>query len=268
MGTIDVIVPVHPEGWTEVTSPEFHGELIRATQWDLKQCQQCHGREYSGGTSRISCEPCHAAPDGPEACFTCHGSANNPAPPLDLDDNMESLFPGVAAHQEHLVSALQSKPMACSECHIVPTEMHAAGHVGSDLPAELIFGGPLGNAVTNEPTTEDYDLLLPTTTPDPSYDIQTMTCSGSYCHGNFKNGNNFTVAWTMVGTGEAECGTCHGGPSTGDPLPKTVAEGGSHPGFPSCSLCHGDVVDDNLNIIDQEKHVNGKLNVFGTERDS
>ena len=41
----------------------------------MKQCQQCHGSNYNGGTAQSSCynSGCHNTPGGPEACNTCHG---------------------------------------------------------------------------------------------------------------------------------------------------------------------------------------------------
>jgi hypothetical protein len=50
-------------------------------------------------------------------------------------------------------------------------------------------------------------------------------------------------------------------------LPKTSAEGGTHPNNLNCSGCHGDVVNASLSFVNAGKHINGKLNVFGTERD-
>jgi predicted CxxxxCH...CXXCH cytochrome family protein len=106
----------------------------------------------------------------------------------------------------------------------------------------------------------------------PAYNAQTVTCSNNYCHGNFKNGNpTNAMVWNVYTAASTACGTCHGNP--GKPtlaeraLPKTPAEGGTHPNVLACASCHGDVVNASLQIIDVTKHVNGKLNVFGTERD-
>lgn len=201
-------------------------------------------------------------------CSSCHGSVTSPAPPPDVSGQTNLVVRGVGAHQEHLNASVLSSSVRCSECHRVPNEINSVGHLDSDLPAEVLFGGPLGETVTNEPTTEDYDLELPASiTPRPTYDPETVTCSDTYCHGNFKNGNIATVVWTSVGAGEAACGTCHGDPATGNPLPRSRAQGGTHTDFTRCSLCHADVVDDNLNIIDTDRHINGKLDVFGTQRD-
>ena len=67
----------------------------------------------------------------------------------------------------------------------------------------------------------------------------------------------------------AECGTCHGDPTKATlsekALPKTSAEGGTHPNVLTCSGCHGGVVDSNLKIISPSKHMDGKLNLFGSD---
>ena len=76
-------------------------------------------------------------------------------------------------------------------------------------------------------------------------------------HGNFTNGNNFSPQYG--GTEQAKCGTCHGTAATGNPLP-----GGTHTTVATCSFCHAGVIDANMNIIDKSKHINGKLDKFGT----
>jgi predicted CxxxxCH...CXXCH cytochrome family protein len=262
---------VHPEGWaTTTSSADFHGKYIRAQQWQMSSCWTCHGRNYAGGVSQVSCLTCHTKPGGPENCTTCHGSTN-PAPPPDLDGNTAMTLQTVGAHQSHLVGAGTTDGIRCSECHVVPTSVYASGHVDSGPPAEVIFGDSLANTPTNEPTTRDYDVSLPTITPTPTWNPATLKCTNTYCHGDFKNGNNYSPSWTSVGTGEARCGTCHGDVTKSTlaerALPKTSEEGGTHPNSTQCSVCHVGIVDANLNIIDKTKHINGKLNVFGDERD-
>lgn len=261
---------VHPEGWATTSSADFHGEYIREQQWQMSSCWTCHGRNYAGGVSQVSCLTCHGKPGGPESCTTCHGSTN-PAPPPDLDGNTSTTVRTVGAHQSHLVGAGTSNGIHCSECHMVPTSVYAAGHVDSGPPAEVFFRDSLANTVTNEPTTMYYDVSLPTTTPVPTWNPSTLKCSNTYCHGDFKNGNNYSPTWTFVGTGEARCGTCHGDvtkPTLAErALPKTTSSGGTHPNSTQCSVCHVGIVDANLNFINKAKHMNGKLNVFGDERD-
>lgn len=270
---------VHPDGWSgrDVVGlppppppPNFHGNYIRAQEWQMSSCWSCHGRDYEGGITQISCKTCHSKPGGPENCTTCHGSTNA-APPRDISRNRATTARGVGAHQAHLLGSSTTDGVRCSECHRVPRSVYVPGHVDSGLPAEIMFADSIANVVTNEPGTIDYDLSLPTFRPMSKWDPGTLRCSNTYCHGYFKNGNNYSPAWTSVGTGEARCGTCHGDVTRATlaerALPKTSARGGTHPNTTQCSVCHVGVVDANLSFIDKTKHINGRLNVFGTERD-
>ena len=72
---------LHGRGWISTASANFHGNAIRAANWDMRSCQACHGTLYDGGKVGVSCRDCHTGGAGPENCATCHGSANNPAPP-------------------------------------------------------------------------------------------------------------------------------------------------------------------------------------------
>jgi predicted CxxxxCH...CXXCH cytochrome family protein len=140
------------------------------------------------------------------------------------------------------------------------------------------MSGFLPHVVTNETTTVDWDPALRVFTPQPEYSATSLSCSNVYCHGHFKNGNDtLVVKWTDpdAQTGAA-CGTCHGDVTRPTPadraLPKTTARGGTHPNVTTCFACHykvtqGDLIDANLNFVDKTKHINGRLNVFGTERD-
>jgi predicted CxxxxCH...CXXCH cytochrome family protein len=261
---------VHTDGWSTPASLSFHGKYIRAQQWQMSSCAPCHGTNYAGGMSQVSCLTCHAKPGGPENCTTCHGSSN-PAPPRDINGNTATTVRGVGSHQAHVVGTSITDGVRCSECHRVPQSLYVAGHVDSDLPAEVVFQDTVAKTVTNEPTTVDYDLVLPLFTPSPTWSPSSLQCSNTYCHGDFKNGNNYSPVWTSVGAGEARCGTCHGDvtkPTLAErALPKTSARGGTHPNTTQCAQCHVGVIDANLTFVDKTKHINGKLNVFGAERD-
>jgi predicted CxxxxCH...CXXCH cytochrome family protein len=264
-------IVVHKSGWIDPTSSYFHGNAIRDSGWDMSLCKKCHGQRYDGGTTGISCLTCHTNPTGPEYCTTCHGGANNAAPPRDLYHNTDGSSRGVGAHQRHLMGGSISGGMPCSSCHIVPAGLYVVGHVDSQLPAEVPLNSPIGRTVTNEPSTTDYDPTLPLIVPDPLYDAGTISCGNSYCHGSFKNGNFFAPIWNDATGTQMACGTCHGDvtkPTLAERArPKNAAEGGTHPSSTSCSNCHGDVVNSSLSIIDKTKHINGKLNVSGQERD-
>jgi hypothetical protein len=68
-------------------------------------------------------------------------------------------------------------------------------------------------------------------------------------------GANYTPVWTK-GSTDAACGKCHGLPPTGHlPYPLT-----------QCGICHMGIISGTGTIIDKVKHINGKINVFDTER--
>ena len=68
-------------------------------------------------------------------------------------------------------------------------------------------------------------------------------------------GANESPGWTGGGGGGA-CASCHALPPAGH-MPFALS---------SCVNCHTGVVNGAGNIIDKTKHINGKVNVFGSER--
>lgn len=48
----------HPESWAQMSVSDNHGDKV--LQSGLASCAECHGKDYSGGTSKISCFKCHA----------------------------------------------------------------------------------------------------------------------------------------------------------------------------------------------------------------
>src|SRR5512135_2432417 len=51
---------IHPEGWDQPASAEFHGAYLKDRRYDTKECQPCHAARLNGGTSKTSCFTCHA----------------------------------------------------------------------------------------------------------------------------------------------------------------------------------------------------------------
>jgi predicted CxxxxCH...CXXCH cytochrome family protein len=220
---------VHPAGWIDPPSPAFHGKEIRSQGWQMESCLKCHGNDYRGGIAEVSCLTCHE--NTPEDCTTCHGGLVDdlPAPPPDIDGNTESTARGVGAHTHHLEEGELRVAVECSSCHRVPSSVYQAGHVDSDLPAEVVFSG-----------------LAVADSAKPTWDGE--SCSNVYCHGNFELGNKDNAPiWTLVDGSQAECGTCHGLPP---PEP--------HPQIALCQVCHSAVVDADREIIDKTKHINGQ----------
>ncbi|MCA9733080.1 MAG: CxxxxCH/CxxCH domain-containing protein [Deferribacteres bacterium] len=222
----------HPTGWMSTSSANFHGIFIRVSSWNLKQCQDCHGDDYSGGLVGSSCLSCH--PSSPEGCTVCHGGMDNNsgAPPEDIDGNHLTSARGIGAHTAHLSTGKLSTGFACETCHTVPGTFDVAGHVDSDLPAEIHFGGLARQEGAN-----------------PTWDG--TTCQNSYCHGNFTMGDQTNdPTWTISDGTQAACGTCHSLPPQG-----------RHSKNDRCHLCHSDVVSSTNKIINNVLHINGKADV-------
>lgn len=252
-------INTHKEGILDHDSPNFHGNLVRQSNWDLKACQSCHDANYSGGITGASCLSCHTQPKGPEACNTCHGDFDDPniiAPPEDTNDNANTDSVGVGAHVHHLYDNELGSEIDCSTCHEVPQDYFDPGHTDSPLPAEVILN----------------NLAIHNIAVNANYDYSIATCSSVYCHGNFEFlkdsstnqfaytsdkmiGNTRSMIWNQVDGSQAECGSCHNLPPEGH-ISATID---------ACGSCHSGIVDSEGNIVDSlsYKHINGEKNVFG-----
>lgn len=240
---------LHPSGWIDPSSADFHGAWFSGNDWNLNGCKSCHGGDYSGGTSGVSCNTCHTG--GPEACNTCHGNNNHIYPPLALNGASQNTDRGVGSHVKHMITDSTkrfSKVVPCIECHLAVSSFSDPNHIIKDRKnaAGVVFG-TLANTVTEG------------ITPNPQWDQNQQTCSSVYCHGMFKNGNN-SAAPVFNDPSSVVCGSCHGNPTTGSALP-----GGTHPSlYPSitqCWLCHGGVMNSNGTFKDRTRHVNGIVDI-------
>lgn len=203
---------IHPSGILDPESADFHGRELERRDWDFALCATCHGEDLDGGTAGVSCTECHQ--EGVTACTTCHAAE-----------------PETAAHPAHLAR------YQCDDCHQVPERWDAEGHIlrgghADPAPAEVTFGEAAGwrPGFANEGG-------------EPSYDSDSGTCSGVYCHGDPLGdaaADNPRPVWTA--SGQAECGSCHGEP------PASHAEG------TACATCHPS----------SAPHIDGEL-AIGTE---
>ncbi|KAA3618893.1 MAG: hypothetical protein DWQ05_05860 [Calditrichaeota bacterium] len=86
----------HPQGWELDSGVNSHTTFLQANNFDYSSCKNCHGEDFTGGSSGISCNKCHdgfphldswvaAGPDGHntflknkdydmESCKSCHGA--------------------------------------------------------------------------------------------------------------------------------------------------------------------------------------------------
>jgi predicted CxxxxCH...CXXCH cytochrome family protein len=234
------------------------------TQVDGTQaaCGTCHGlpppAPHSPSNACSSCHDTVAADDvtiakpaqhvdgkvnviGGSTCHGCHGSETSSAPPRDTHGNTATDAIGVGAHQRHLQAAAMSNPIACDQCHSVPSSMsHSNGAV------ELTWGA-----------------LARAKGLTPRFNPTAATCSTVWCHAPIgygqsvagtAGGSNHAPTWTRVGASQAACGTCHANPPGTGAHGKHVRAG--------CDACHSGYSSSSVN---RANHVNGKVDVGGSQ---
>ena len=223
------------------------------------ECTTCHGQNYGGQSIAPSCNACHASAgwaNWQQSCSFCHGLVNETtkggydfalhpewaAPPFDVNGRVNGANgPAVGAHQAHVATNPTRGPIACSECHEVPaTAIHTLNN-----SIDILFG-PLSRSGQANPT----------------WNSGTLTCSATYCHGNFQygsvQGNGASLAWGETLTG---CTTCHDMPPSGHTPVGSAASG--------CFGCHPDTVLSNGSIdLGKGRHINGVKDVTGGACDS
>ncbi|HEY7724121.1 MAG TPA: CxxxxCH/CxxCH domain-containing protein, partial [Anaeromyxobacteraceae bacterium] len=222
------------------TSPQsYHPQSDR--------CSLCHpGYSDQGSPSR---ETGSTHMDGKVdhvalACTTCHGDparsgsdaggqALAPAPPSDSTGAAAS--DAVGAHQAHLASPSFSARVACGECHAgrIPVpggELHAGG------TADVAFGALAAAVLPGDARTVA-----------PAWDAAGLTCSATYCHGDFRNGSAANQPSWSGGAAQAACGSCHGLPP-----------GGTHPSGAACASCHPGFA---AGLPDPLLHVDGNVDL-------
>ena len=207
--------------WTEPRSSESacgscHGLPPPAPHPQSDRCFVCHA-DVIDEERRFVAPELHVdgvTEVGSAACTLCHGSAGNPAPPLDTSGRADPTGIGVGAHRAHLEGGASGRPLGCVECHDVPNDAEVASHVGS-LPAEVRLSG-VAEAFGRE----------------PAWDRATRSCTASWCHGPGANGRAESPSWVVPGV--LECTSCH------DPhAPATRSLLGGFKQQP-CATCHAD----------------------------
>jgi len=270
-----VVVDVHQQGFRSPSSLDFHGNTIQQAGWEMRDCRKCHGGTYAGSTAP-SCvsSGCHVdaagTPKSPESCNTCHGTfsaiagdTSSWAPGRSISGDTSLTSRGVGAHQFHLKAANMdlSNPVACNNCHRVPSSVYVQGHFDSPLPAPVAFVNQLSRTISEG------------IAPSPVYDPKTLTCNNTYCHGNWQirksnsafkfaysdsviSGSRFAPVWTG-GDSQDACGSCHGMPPAG------------HMDFgisvSTCTSCHYLDPSKQSGPLDKTTHINGKIDLYGQE---
>jgi predicted CxxxxCH...CXXCH cytochrome family protein len=241
-----------PSSWTD--PGHLRLRALVSVPYDGVRCSAtyCHGDAtpaWNGGPGEAACGSCHGLPPANHAsnrCGDCHGRvADNQARIIDdslhatgrvsLGDDSGTCgachpTPG-GAHASHTMARHElSRPIVCSECHVVPTALDSPGHIDhARAPVFPDGGGPLARARNAMPSWDG------------------TRCSGTYCHGDA------TPTW-VPGNGAASCGACHGIPPA-SPAHQGVTS------LQSCVQCHHTTIDPSGAIIVGGTHLDGVVNV-------
>lgn len=220
------------------------GGTLAAPSWRMRaalDCNSCHLSPPSGHYQG-ACDGCHREMgadattlhpgalhiDGkvelgvpPGSCGACHGAGLDP-------------WPEDRTHRAHRDSTLTTA-VACSECHEVPAQVMAAGHLDGQLTLRF-SGRALGAAEA------------------PRYDATRKVCSDVACHGVVREA---APPWRTDVAVSLACSSCHGAPPPPPHVQRASCEG---------ALCHGrEVVGiaPSLRVTAQGRalHVDGTLSV-------
>jgi len=244
---------IHPEEWTEASSGDFHGSKVALA--GLVSCPACHGQDYQGGTSEVSCTSCHNGPGGHpfgwlnktsenfhgaaviaaqsyQGCASCHGEEykgkknsggscyichNGPSghPAQGWLDKSNEKFHGLAASSRGI--------SACAACH---GEDYEGGFSGTSCKG----------CHTSQSGHPSQGWLVPGDVKFHGFrwlEAGTQYCAG--CHGSDYKGGDAGVS----------CYTCHNGPS-GHPYGWLDEDSANFHGARiasegaiGCTACHG-----------------------------
>jgi hypothetical protein len=162
---------------------------------------------------------------GSRGCGTCHGTAEQPAPPPGVDGNPSA--PGVGAHAPHMKPSSWRAEVRCKHCHVVPQDEDDDGHIDDARPADVHFSGLA-------------------TVGSESQRLPGGACA-VYCHGAaMRIEPKSSPAWSSHGMA---CGGCHRLPP---PSP--------HPNDDGCSRCHLELVDKWGQIAIPSRHIDSVVN--------
>ena len=230
------------------------GHFAVASPATAATCAVCHpdAVNLDGTINRTAKGHINGKPDvNNMACNSCHGDANRKANLLGTDANLTSAPPvaqpgapafAVGTHQGHMnptATSYMMAPIACAECHVVPTD---AGHATNPPAAVVVFG-----------------TLSKTGGAAPTFNATTAGCSATYCHGNFTfgvvKGSSATPIWTT--TTPLTCSSCHGMLPTGHPTYAGTITAAS------CFQCHPQSVNSDGTIKQGGGHINGKADGGG-----
>ncbi|MCC7262100.1 MAG: hypothetical protein IT369_06220, partial [Candidatus Latescibacteria bacterium] len=248
---------IHPAGWADLATNQFlHAVEIEKNKGDTSSCQSCHGADYSGGITGISCLKCHSDP----AKGTSHpaGWADLATSQFlhaaEIEKNNGNTSSCQSCHGADYLGGIAG--VSCLKCHTDPAKgtIHPAGwadaSTGQFLHAEELKKNQDNTSACQSCHGADYrggiaEVSCAKCHTDPAAGAWGLV-SGAFQHpagwaelatGQFlhaeelrKNQNNTSSCQSCHGadyTGgiaQASCLKCHSNPATGAIHPSGWAE--------------------------------------------
>lgn len=228
-----------------------------------KQCQNCHGKDFLGGTSQVSCGECHLLPhavpfihfsshtkvlalqNNTNLCTPCHGSAFQGGKVAPACGKCHTNLP-IGGD----LSSSVPKPGECTSCHdkvtgpdgnIFPNRSGAHQRHFSRVNANLScqdchLGGGSDTANHGSILTVKFPATLNVPGTAATYNTITKQCSNVACHGG-----KSTPGWGVGHFNTASaCNSCHAD-GKGNPLAPYNSYSSGHHGIHAtlgCTVCH------------------------------
>jgi len=220
-------VSTHPSNWMVKTSEQFHGLAVTSSTKKLENCQTCHGDNFSGGTSKVSCydAACHISYPHPEY-FSDPNAATSHVSFIRDEINWDITtckgchgidYAGAGSYNKNCLKCHQKEdgPEDCSVCHgsndnAAPPEDLAENsgtyHVTVGAHQAHVSGTKLTTNMLGNCTTCHSDV--------PAFDVASHINDGtSNSEVIFSNiGNDFTTNSPNWDRNSATCSNvyCHG----------------------------------------------------------
>jgi hypothetical protein len=287
----------HPDGWLDSTSVNFHGKKVAYS--GIVSCTTCHGDNYKGGTSGVSCYQCHDGPSGHPEGMTNPSSTNFHG--LIFWDNNWDLSRCKTCHGNDLKGGVSE--LSCYQCHNFQSCNTCHGYkfdaVFEDLRSEtdhttLTVGAHTSHLQGSHSLREPLDCSDCHVVPDslfsathmdgdgqaevtfgslatdsgkvtPQWDRTQATCTQTWCHGNFSfakatSSNDWAYAEETIRGNDTTVVWIATDQATCGTC-HTLPPVGHNQGFTTCGSCHGTVVaSDDSTIVGLDKHINGQKN--------
>lgn len=280
----------HSPGWfPEVEGKTFHGDYVENN--GPTSCKPCHGNDYSGGFSEVSCtNNCHGDAGGHPSGWATPTSQNFHGLAL-LNSNWDLGACKVCHGNDYRGG---NSEQSCYECHTGGPEDCTVCHGQpprdeNTLPIESLLGVNAAGAHNSHVNTLALDCsechgakptdiqhadrlpaeitfalatraTLKNSSPTFSHigDLRNGngSCSGVYCHSSGTDQPTYvTVEWTKPQSGA--CGTCHD-TDTNDISPATVIATGAH--VTHLTAAHGPKLNCNAcHNLAATAHTNGEV---------